>query len=78
MSEKTKLTELDKKLDNIQEVLTNHVMAEIKQNRNLITGFQQELISIRESLQAHAEGFSVLNDRVHRLLEQLRRVKVID
>jgi hypothetical protein len=78
ISEKIRLAKLDKKLDNIQAFLTNHVMTEIKQNRNLINGFQQELILIRGSLQAHTEGFRVLNDRVHRLVEQIRRVKLID
>ena len=68
ISEKAKLAELDKKLDDIQEVLKNHVMTEIKKNRDLITKSQKELILIRGSLQANTEGFRVLNDRVHRLV----------
>jgi len=50
ISEKAKLAELDKKLDDIQEVLKNHVMTEIKKNRDLITKSQKELILIRGSL----------------------------
>ena len=78
ISEKTKLAELDKKLDDIQEVLKNHVMTEIKKNRDLINKTQQEVILIRQSLYAHTEVFRVLNDRVHRLVEQLQHVKLID
>ena len=77
ISEKAKLAELDKKLDDIQEVLKNHVMTEIKKNRDLITKSQKELILIRGSLQANTEGFRVLNDRVHCLIEQLKDVKMI-
>ena len=77
ISERTKLSKLDKKLDNIQDVLTNHVMTEIKENRNLINKSQEELSLIRGSLGANTEGFRVLNDRVHALIEQLRDVKII-
>jgi len=75
--EQLALKELNKKLDDIQEALTNHVITEIKENRNLINKSQEELSLIRGSLGANTEGFRVLNDRVHALIEQLKDVKII-
>jgi len=66
-----------KKLKTIEELLSNHVITEIKENRNLINKSQEELSLIRGSLGANTEGFRVLNDRVHALIEQLRDVKII-
>jgi hypothetical protein len=66
-----------KKLDSIEQSLTNHLMTEIKENRSLMNTMFQELVSIRESLQAHAECIGVINDRYNKLIAQLRRVNVI-
>jgi len=65
-----------KKLETIEELLSNHVITEIKQNRNLINGVQKEVSLIRQSLNAHKSGFAVLNDRVHLLTEQLKDAKM--
>ena len=77
MDEQSALKKLNKKLDDIQNALTNHVITEIRENRKLITGFKKEIVLIRGSLKANTEGFRVLNDRVHRLVEQLQDVKMI-
>ena len=65
------------KLDSIEKSLTNHLMTEIKENRTLMNSMFQELVSIRESLQGHAESIGVINDRYNKLIAQLRRVNVI-
>jgi len=75
--EQLALKKLNKKLDDIQDALTNHVITEIKENRKLINKSQEELSLIRGSLGANKEGFRVLNDRVHALIEQLKHDKII-
>ena len=66
------------KLEQIEDAITNHVMGEIKHNTQLINGLMNELMLIRGSLQANTEGFRVLNDRVHRLVEQLSKLEIDD
>jgi hypothetical protein len=65
------------KLEEIEKAITNHVMTEIQLNRDLITEIQQEAMLIRGSLHANTGEIRVLNDRVHRLVEQLKDMKMI-
>ena len=62
---------LFEKLEEIELAIRNHLMSEIKENRNLIEGLRDELSVIRQSLNAQKSGFSVLNDKVHYLIELL-------
>lgn len=62
---------LFEKLEEIELAIRNHLMSEIKTNRTLIEGLRDELSVIRQSLNAQKSGFSVLNDKVHYLIELL-------
>ena len=67
-----------KKFEQLENLITNHVITEIANNREQIVGIYQTIIRMYDSQQHTTENVGVIADRLNQIQQQLRRVKLID
>ena len=67
-----------KKFEQLENLITNHVITEIANNREQIVGIYQTIIRMYDSQQRTTENVGVIADRLNQIQQQLRRVKLID